>query len=115
MLKSFGLNQQLFTHINVVFFVHRTLKSLNAGEGFSHFWIGLVIFGSFKKHENNWYWIDGKKAIRNETNWDDGEPNNRGNKEEDCAEVWNEAFKFNDDDCMHEHVALCEIDRCRLL
>ena len=96
-------------HINVVFFVHRTLKILNAGKGFSRFWIGL----DDKKHENNWYWIDGKKAIRNETNWNDGEPNNEGN--EDCAEIWNEAFKFNDKNCMHERLALCEIDQCHLL
>ena len=109
MLKSFGLNQQLFMSINVVFFVHRTLKILIAGEGFSRFWIGL----DDKIQENSWYWIDGKKAIKSETNWNIGEPNDFG--DEDCAEVWNNEFQFNDDDCMHEHVALCEIDRSFLL
>ena len=49
-------------------FVYRILKDLMTGEVFERFWIGL---DDDKNHENNWYWIDGKKAIRSETNWND--------------------------------------------
>ena len=85
-------------------FVYRILKDLITGKGFERFWIGL----DYKNHENNWYWIDGKKAIRSETNWNDGEPNNLENK--NCAEVINKAFKFNNIDCMSKFIALCEIN-----
>ena len=94
----------------MLFFVHRALKTLNAGEGFRSFWIGL----DDKKHENNWYWIDGKKANEHETNWSYNEPNN-WKSNEDCAEVYTTTFQFNDENCMHERFALCEIDRGRLL
>ena len=92
-------------------FVHRTLKHWNIRKGFYKFWIGLVNINEEddKNHENSWYWIDSKKAIKQETNWNNGEPSNSGNNE-DCAEVKNEMFKFNDVNCLHERIAFCEID-----
>ena len=83
---------------------YRTLKDLNTHGDFERFWIGL----DYKNHENNWYWIDGKKAIRSETNWNDGEPSDEGNNE-GCAEVINKAFKFNDRNCKSKLFALCEV------
>ena len=92
--------------INILFLVcFRTLKDLITGKGFVRFWIGL----DDKNHENNWYWIDGKKAIKHETNWNANQPDNSLNKE-DCAEVFNHKFKFNDLDCTWKFIALCEID-----
>ena len=85
-------------------FVYRILKDLITHQGFGRFWIGL----DDKNHENNWYWIDGKRAIKEKTNWHNGEPNNSGN--EDCAEIINKMFKFNDRNCENELFALCEIN-----
>ena len=86
-------------------FVYRILKDLNIGKVSDRFWIGL----DDKNHENNWYWIDGKKAIEEETNWNNGEPNNARNNE-NCAEVIIRVFKFNDKNCEKELFALCEIN-----
>ena len=86
-------------------FVYRILKDLMTSEGFKRFWIGL----NDTNHENNWYWIDGKKAIKEETNWNNVEPNNAQNNE-DCAEVINNVFKFNDNNCNNKLFALCEIN-----
>ena len=77
---------------------------MNTRKNFYTFWIGL----NDKKHENDWYWIDGKKAIKSETNWYNG-GNNAGNKE-DCAELINTVFEFNDLDCTRKIIAWCEID-----
>ena len=85
-------------------FVYRLLKDLITYQGFERFWIGL----DDKNHENNWCWIDGKTAIEEEINWKNNEPNNSGN--EDCVEVINQAFNFNDNKCMSKLFALCEIN-----
>ena len=86
-------------------FVNRILKDLITNERFDSFWIGL----DDKNHENYWYWIDGKRAIKEKTNWNNGEPNNSENNE-DCAEVRHNVFKFNDRNCEKELFALCEIN-----
>ena len=91
-------------NIVVFLFVYRILKNLIIRKGFERFCIGL----DDKNHENNWYWIDGKKAIKTETNWNDRKPINSGN--EDCAKVTNKVFKFNDRQCWSAWIALCEID-----
>ena len=86
----------------------RALKNLI--KVFHKLWIGLVNINKEddKNHKNNWYWIDGKKAINEETNWNKGEPNSPG--KENCAEVVNNAFQFNDQECTDKLTALCEID-----
>ena len=87
----------------------RALKSLI--KVFHKLWIGLVNINKedYENHENNWYWIDGKKANKNDTNWNDGRPNNRRSNQY-CAELQDNVFEFNDRNCMKKRIAFCEID-----
>ena len=70
-------------------------------------WIGL-----YRKAGDKFYWLDDRPAADygNYQNWNDGEPNNAGNKE-DCVhlKVGNSEGKWNDIPCSNANpVAICQ-------
>ena len=70
-------------------------------------WIGLH---RDPRNKSRWLWVDGSSA--DYTNWNRGEPNNYGGKQEDCAEMYSTsspAGKWNDESCGVNNYYVCEI------
>jgi len=68
-------------------------------------WIGLH---RDPNDTSRWLWVDGSYAIY--TNWNDGEPNNSGGRE-DCVGLVRPQWKWNDENCNSHHSYICEISR----
>ena len=69
-------------------------------------WIGLYRNPNDK---SRWIWVDGRGASY--TNWNTGEPNNSGGKE-DCVHFLSPAHssKWNDMACLEQLFYVCETD-----
>ncbi|XP_039205130.1 C-type lectin domain family 4 member E-like [Crotalus tigris] len=74
-------------------FVTRNLKS--------SIWLGLTD----TEEEGTWRWVDGSLPV--ERSWRQGEPNNGGQKDEDCAVLYKEG-KWNDIRCDTHVKFVCE-------
>jgi cysteine-rich repeat protein len=66
-------------------------------------WIGLTD----GKDEGNFQWLVGTSDYRN---WNDGEPNDWGGQE-DCAELYPESGRWNDNNCGAGRWIACELPR----
>ncbi|XP_060562385.1 perlucin-like protein [Ruditapes philippinarum] len=83
-------------------FLKGFLKKTNAGNT----WMGLTD----KIHEGIWRWSDTNRHATF-SDWGPGEPNNFGNRNEDCVLFYvGKDYKWNDGLCHDELTPLCEKD-----
>lgn len=73
---------------------------------FTQTWIGGTDEGS----EGNWYWPQTGHKVDFQINWNEGEPNNYGNKPENCLALMDITgiYKFNDFNCGTKASFVCE-------
>ncbi|XP_060593193.1 perlucin-like protein [Ruditapes philippinarum] len=83
-------------------FLNGFLKKSNAGST----WIGLTD----KSQDGIWRWYD-TKSLATCSYWALGEPNNFGNRNEECVHFdYGKDYKWNDNTCRHMFTPLCEKD-----
>ena len=59
--------------------------------------------------EGEWRWLNGEIALKNQTAWNEGEPNDSYNKK-DCGELLGTSASINDVPCSTFSSGVCEID-----
>ena len=70
------------------------------------YWVGLTD----EAKEGEWRWVNGELAMRNQTSWRNGEPNNAKNNE-NCGLFYSSDALINDVPCSLGFSGICEIDK----
>lgn len=96
----------IYLGLKFFFYFRDVLTNLIKPKKVDAIWIGLDDIGM----EGQWYYLDGVKATKNNTNWLPGEPNNSAGKE-DCGHFWRASgYKINDRPCSFLCKALCSYE-----
>ena len=74
--------------------------------GLLNVWLGLQDY----VHEGRWVWNSNRHQPAY-TNWAPGEPNDDDDGKENCMELNEDSWLWNDEDCSHKKHFICQM-RC---